>query len=169
MWVAIVCFLRWRVACLNGQRYLGKPVDGITQQGIECFESCGQYLVSVPSRFFARRRLRTRWNGSISDWRLLDRGGFVRGRENSKSRREIFLLPTERPKITTRLSKLTWTEAQEGSALSTSEARKPRLDSRQFARLSTKTMPQIPSSVGSGDRGGFILFSGRVTRLNASI
>ena len=84
MWVAIACFLRWRVTCLNGQRYLGKPVDGITQQGIECFESCGQYLVSVPSRFFARRRLRTRWNGSISDWRLLDRGAsFVEARIRS--------------------------------------------------------------------------------------
>jgi hypothetical protein len=34
---------------LNGQRYLGKPVFGITQQGLECLESRGQYLVSLPS------------------------------------------------------------------------------------------------------------------------
>ena len=52
---AIVRSLRWRVTRLekvglierlNGQRFLGKPVYGITQQGLECLESRGHYLVS---------------------------------------------------------------------------------------------------------------------------
>jgi hypothetical protein len=55
---AIVRSLRWRVTRLekaglivrfNGQRFLGKPVYGITQQGLECLESRGHYLVSLPS------------------------------------------------------------------------------------------------------------------------
>ena len=55
---AIVRSLRWRVTrlekvglieSLNGQRFLGKPVYGITQQGLECLESRGHYLVSLPS------------------------------------------------------------------------------------------------------------------------
>jgi hypothetical protein len=55
---SIVRSLRWRVtrlekvglvARLNGQRFLGKPVYGITQQGLECLESRGHYLVSLPS------------------------------------------------------------------------------------------------------------------------
>ncbi|HMG84585.1 MAG TPA: hypothetical protein VK574_02515 [Terracidiphilus sp.] len=58
MLAAIVRSLRWRVtrlekvgliARLNGQRFLGKPVYGITQQGLECLESRGHYLVSLPS------------------------------------------------------------------------------------------------------------------------
>jgi hypothetical protein len=55
---AIVRSLRWRVTRLekvgliersNGQRFLGKPVYEITQQGLECLESRGHYLVSLPS------------------------------------------------------------------------------------------------------------------------
>lgn len=55
---AIVRSLRWRVtrlenvglvARLDGQRFLGKPVYGITQKGLECLESRGHYLVSLPS------------------------------------------------------------------------------------------------------------------------
>jgi len=58
MLAAIVRSLRWRVtrlekvgliARLNGQRFLGKPVYGITQLGLECLESRGHYLVSLPS------------------------------------------------------------------------------------------------------------------------
>jgi hypothetical protein len=58
MMEAIVRSLRWRVTRLekvglierfNGQRFLGKPVYGITQQGLECLESRGHYLVSLPS------------------------------------------------------------------------------------------------------------------------
>lgn len=58
MMSAIVRSLRWRVtrleknglvARLDGQRYLGKPVYGITQQGLDCLESRGHYLVSLPS------------------------------------------------------------------------------------------------------------------------
>ena len=58
MLAAIVRSLRWRVtrlekvglvARLNGQRFLGKPVYGITQPGLECLESRGHYLVSLPS------------------------------------------------------------------------------------------------------------------------
>ncbi len=58
MLVVIVRSLRWRVTRLekfglltrlNGPRYLGKPVYGITQQGLECLESHGHYLVSLPS------------------------------------------------------------------------------------------------------------------------
>ena len=58
MLAAIIRSLRWRVtrlekvgliARLNGQRFLGKPVYGITQQGLECLESRGHYLISLPS------------------------------------------------------------------------------------------------------------------------
>jgi hypothetical protein len=58
MFVAIVRSLRWRVtrlekfvliARLDGQKHFGKPVYGITRQGLECLESRGQYLVSLPS------------------------------------------------------------------------------------------------------------------------
>ncbi|WP_263359499.1 replication-relaxation family protein [Acidicapsa ligni] len=50
--------LRWRVARLEKAgllsrldiyRYLGKPVFGITQQGLECLEARGHYLLSLPS------------------------------------------------------------------------------------------------------------------------
>jgi DNA-binding Lrp family transcriptional regulator len=50
--------LRWRVARLEKAgliarlemyRHFGKPVFGITQQGLECLESRGHYLLSLPS------------------------------------------------------------------------------------------------------------------------
>jgi hypothetical protein len=50
--------LRWRVARLEKAgliarmekyRYLGKPVFRITQQGLECLETRGHYLLSLPS------------------------------------------------------------------------------------------------------------------------
>jgi len=50
--------LRWRVsrieksgliARFEGQRYLGRPVFGITQSGIAFLESRGHYLLSLPS------------------------------------------------------------------------------------------------------------------------
>lgn len=50
--------LRWRVARLEKAgliarleryRYFGKPVFGITQQGLECLETRGHYLLSMPS------------------------------------------------------------------------------------------------------------------------
>lgn len=55
---AILRSLRWRVTRLekfglirrlDGQKYLGKPIYGITRQGLECLESRGHYLVSMPS------------------------------------------------------------------------------------------------------------------------
>ena len=58
MLVAIVRSLRWRVTrlekCglitrLEGQRHFGKPVYEITRQGLECLESRGHCLVSLPS------------------------------------------------------------------------------------------------------------------------
>ena len=58
MLAVIVRSLRWRVARLekvgllarfNEQRFLGKPVYRITQQGLECLESRGHCLVSLPS------------------------------------------------------------------------------------------------------------------------
>jgi len=58
MLVAVVRSLRWRVTRLerfglltrlDGQRHLGKPVYGITRQGLECLESRGHYMVSLPS------------------------------------------------------------------------------------------------------------------------
>src|SRR5258708_23007232 len=54
----LVRSLRWRVARLvkagllsrlEAYRHLGKPVLGITQQGLECLESRGHYLLSLPS------------------------------------------------------------------------------------------------------------------------
>ena len=144
IWVAIVRILRWRVPRLDGQRYLGKQADGITQHGLECSESAAN--ISNHFRANSSPAEGCACAGSdLSPIGICSIGGLVRGTENSKSRRETLLLPTVRPKITTRLSKLTWTEAREGSALSTSNARKPRLDGRQFARLSTKTMPRMPS------------------------
>jgi hypothetical protein len=58
MLAAIARSLRWRVTRLeksgligrlDGQKHLGKPIYGITQQGLECLESRGHYLVSLPS------------------------------------------------------------------------------------------------------------------------
>ncbi len=58
MLVALVRSLRWRVTRLekcgliarhDGQKHFGKPVYGITRQGLECLESRGHYLVSLPS------------------------------------------------------------------------------------------------------------------------
>lgn len=58
MLVAIVRSLRWRVTRLekfglimrlDGQKHFGKPVYGITRQGLESLESRGHYLVSLPS------------------------------------------------------------------------------------------------------------------------
>jgi hypothetical protein len=58
MLVAVVRSLRWRVtrlekfgllARLEGQKHFGKPVYGITRQGLESLESRGHYLVSLPS------------------------------------------------------------------------------------------------------------------------
>lgn len=58
MLAAMVRSLRWRVTrlekfgllCrLERQKYLGKPLYGITQQGLECLESRGHCLVSLPS------------------------------------------------------------------------------------------------------------------------
>jgi Replication-relaxation len=58
MLAAIVRSLRWRVARLervgllarlNEQRFLGRPVYRITHQGLECLESRGHCLVSLPS------------------------------------------------------------------------------------------------------------------------
>lgn len=58
MLVALVRSLRWRVtrlekfgllARLEGQKHFGKPVYGITRQGLESLESRGHYLVSLPS------------------------------------------------------------------------------------------------------------------------
>ena len=58
MLAVIVRSLRWRVARLekvglvarfNEQRFLGRPVYRITQQGLECLESRGHCLVSMPS------------------------------------------------------------------------------------------------------------------------
>ena len=58
MLAVIVRSLRWRVARLekvglvarfNEQRFLGRPVYRITQQGLECLESRGHCLVSLPS------------------------------------------------------------------------------------------------------------------------
>ena len=58
MLAVIVRSLRWRVARLekvgllarfNEQRFLGKPVYRITQLGLECLESRGHCLVSLPS------------------------------------------------------------------------------------------------------------------------
>lgn len=58
MLVALVRSLRWRVTRLEkfglltrleGQKHFGKPVYGITRQGLECLESRGHYLVSLPS------------------------------------------------------------------------------------------------------------------------
>ena len=54
----LVRSLRWRVARLvkaglvsrlETYRHLGKPVLGITQQGLECLEARGHYLLSLPS------------------------------------------------------------------------------------------------------------------------
>jgi hypothetical protein len=50
--------LRWRVARLvkaglisrlERYRHLGRPIFGITQQGLECLEARGHYLLSLPS------------------------------------------------------------------------------------------------------------------------
>lgn len=58
MLVALIRSLRWRVtrlekfgllARLEGQKHFGKPVYGITRQGLESLESRGHYLVSLPS------------------------------------------------------------------------------------------------------------------------
>lgn len=58
MLVALVRSLRWRVtrlekfgllARLEGQKHFGKPVYGITRQGLESLEARGHYLVSLPS------------------------------------------------------------------------------------------------------------------------
>jgi hypothetical protein len=58
MLAAITHSLHWRVARLekaglverlNTRHYFGKPVFGITQQGLECLESRGHSLVSLPS------------------------------------------------------------------------------------------------------------------------
>jgi hypothetical protein len=58
MLAVIARSLRWRVARLekvglvarfNEQRFLGKPVYRITQLGLECLESRGHSLVSLPS------------------------------------------------------------------------------------------------------------------------
>lgn len=58
MLVAVIRSLRWRVTrlekCglitrLEGQKHFGKPVYGITRQGLECLESRGHYLASLPS------------------------------------------------------------------------------------------------------------------------
>lgn len=58
MLLAIVRSLRWRVTRLeksglimrlDGQRHFGKPVYGITRQGLESLESRGHYLLSLPS------------------------------------------------------------------------------------------------------------------------
>ena len=58
MEAALCRSLRWRVArlvksgLLSRQeiyRHLGKPVFGITQQGLECLEARGHYLLSLPS------------------------------------------------------------------------------------------------------------------------
>ena len=58
MLAVIVRSLRWRVARLekvgllarfNEQRFLGRPVYRITHQGLECLESRGHCLVSLPS------------------------------------------------------------------------------------------------------------------------
>jgi hypothetical protein len=58
MLVALVRSLRWRVtrlekfgllARLEGQKHFGKPVYGITRQGLESLESRGHYVVSLPS------------------------------------------------------------------------------------------------------------------------
>lgn len=58
MLFALVRSLRWRVTRLEkfglltrleGQRHFGKPVYGITRQGLESLESRGRYLVSLPS------------------------------------------------------------------------------------------------------------------------
>jgi hypothetical protein len=58
MLVALVRSLRWRVTRLEkfglltrleGQKHFGKPVYGITRQGLESLESRGHYLVSLPS------------------------------------------------------------------------------------------------------------------------
>src|SRR5271170_8486154 len=58
MLAVIVRSLRWRVARLekvglvarfNERRFLGRPVYRITRQGLECLESRGHGLVSLPS------------------------------------------------------------------------------------------------------------------------
>lgn len=58
MLVALVRSLRWRVTRLErfglltrleGQKHFGKPVYGITRQGLESLESRGHYLMSLPS------------------------------------------------------------------------------------------------------------------------
>jgi hypothetical protein len=58
MEASLVRSLRWRVARLvkagllsrlETYRHLRKPVFGITQQGLECLEARGHYLLSLPS------------------------------------------------------------------------------------------------------------------------